>query len=745
MKKYILIFSILALYNVTLSALEADSIESIHLGQIEIYSTKETNQQNTPVSTTLFNEKLIEQTQITSVKDISGKVPNFYLPDYGSAMSNSPYIRGVGSRYSGQSVALYVDNVPYLEKTAFDFELYDLAQIEVLRGPQGTLYGRNSIGGILNMYTLSPLSYQGTRIALTGGNYGLMHGKASYYAKLGENFGVSLAGYYGRHNGYYHNDFTGKKMDEEETAGARMKLAWDANKDLKFEYVADFDYVNQGAFPYGMYDEDTKTLAKPNFNDASNYMRKTLNNSVSMKYIYLRDFALNVSLAHQYFDDEMNIDQDFKPQSIFTLQQVQKQNMLNGEAVIKYIGTNNYKWLVGVNGFGQQLDMEAPVKFKEDGIAFLQRMFPPFMTIKNENYDIPGMYNTTRSGGALFHQSTLDNIITDGLSVTLGVRLDLDNVKLDYETSSFMDLQMRQGPMVRDFHVADTLKGVVKNSFVEFLPKAALKYEWDRMNFVYASASRGYKTGGFNIQMISDLMTEKLKTAGRPGSPEIDVKESIMYQPEVSWNYEFGIHNTFFNRKLRTGLTLFYMDITGLQLTEFIESGAGRKLTNAGSSVSKGFEISTGVDFGSGFSVEANYGFAHATFKHFTKTDIVNGDTVLTDFSGKFVPYAPQHTVNGNLNYARNLDNSFLSQIYGTISYSGIGKIYWVDSNEITEDFYSLIDAKIGVKKNAFGFELWGKNLLNTAYNSFYFESFGNKFFQQGKPLQFGARLTMEL
>ena len=123
----------------------------------------------------------------------------------------------------------------------------------------------------------------------------------------------------------------------------------------------------------------------------------------------------------------------------------------------------------------------------------------------------------------------------------------------------------------------------------------------------------------------------------------------------------------------------------------------------------------------------------------------MNGQSVEVDYSGKFVPYAPQHTANVYLNYSKKLENSFFTGLYGTLSYSGIGKIYWQDSNEISEDFYSLADAVVGVKKNAFGLELWGKNLLNTTYNAFYFESFGNKFFQKGKPLQFGARLTLEI
>ena len=754
MKKILFSISVFICFSISVFALENDTIKTIRLGQVDVYSPKETNQRNAPVSSTLLDGEKISQSQIVSIKDISGVVPNFYIPDYGSAMTCSPYVRGVGSRSSGQSIALYVDNVPYPEKSAFDFELYDLAQIEVLRGPQGTLYGRNSMGGIVNMYTLSPLNYQGMRASLTAGNYGMMQAKASYYAKLGAKAGFSAGGYYGKHDGFYKNDFTSKNVDAEKTGGARLKFAWTPSQALKLEYATNLDYVDQGAFPYGLYNAENKTVANPNFNDASTYLRKTWNNSLSSKYIFDK-MVLTVSLAHQYFDDQMNLDQDFSPLSIFTLQQNQKQNMLNGEAVLKSVSTGNYNWLIGVNGFGERLNTSAPVSFKEDGIrTILQPVFTKIgqasgmtMTVINPTFDIPGTYITKRGGGAVFHQSTFENLMVEGLSLTLGARLDIEKVTLDYNSSSYLDVQAKRGPVVMGVQRATAeLIGTADTTFVEFLPKAALKYEWDRMNFVYGSVSRGYKTGGFNIQMISDLISDKLKNT-RPGAPaqETDVKHAVMYQPEQSWNYEAGIQNTFLDRKLRTSLTLFYMDIKGLQLTEFVTSGAGRKLTNAGTAVSKGLEVSADMKLTPELNAGLSYGYAHASFQNYTQVETVNGQSVEVDYSGKFVPYAPQHTANVYLNYTKKLENSFITELYGTLSYSGIGKIYWQDSNEISEDFYSLADAVVGVKKNAFGLELWGKNLLNTSYNAFYFESFGNKFFQQGKPLQVGARLTLEI
>ena len=754
MKKILFSITVLVCFSISVLALENDTIKTIRLGQVDVYSPKETNLQNAPVSSTLLDAEKISQSQVFSIKDISGVVPNFYIPDYGSAMSCSPYVRGVGSRNSGQSIALYVDNVPYPEKSAFDFELYDLAQIEVLRGPQGTLYGRNSMGGIVNMYTLSPLNYQGTRVSLTAGNYGMMQAKASYYTKLGEKAGFSAGGYYGKHDGFYKNDFTSENVDVEKTGGARVKFAWTPLQTLKLEYATNFDYVDQGAFPYGLYNAESNTVASPNFNDASTYQRKTWNNSLSSKYVF-DNMILTVSLSHQYFDDQMNIDQDFSPLSIFTLQQNQKQNMLNGEAVFKSVSTGNYNWLVGVNGYGQRIDITAPVSFREDGIrTILQPVFTKIgqaagmtMTVKNPTLDIPGTYNTRRGGGAIFHQSTFENIWVEGLSLTLGARLDIEKVALDYNSSSYLDIEAKRGPIVMGVQRATAeLVGTADTTFVEFLPKAALKYEWDRMNFVYGSVSRGYKAGGFNIQMISDLISDKLQNT-RPGAPaqETDVKQAVMYQPEQSWNYEAGIQNTFLDRKLRTSLTLFYMDIKGLQLTEFVASGAGRMLTNAGTAVSKGLEVSADMKISKELNAGLNYGYAHASFNNYTQVETLNGQPAEVDYSGKIVPYAPQQTANIYLNYVKTFENSFISQFYGNISYNGIGKIYWQESNETAQDFYSLVDVKLGVKKDAFGLELWGKNLLNTTYNAFYFESFGNKFFQQGKPLQVGARLTLEI
>ena len=205
-------------YAENIKANENDTIKTYNMGEVIVpSSTKETNNLRTlPGSKTSLSPQMISGRQIDALKDISSFVPNLYMPDYGAKLTSAIYIRGIGARSSGQSVGLYVDNVPYLDKSTFDFELTDIQRIEVLRGPQGTLYGRNAMGCIVYIYTLSPFDYQGTKVTMSMGNYGAAKAKVSQYSKIGENIGISLNGYYDRNAGFFINDYNGTKADKED-------------------------------------------------------------------------------------------------------------------------------------------------------------------------------------------------------------------------------------------------------------------------------------------------------------------------------------------------------------------------------------------------------------------------------------------------------------------------------------------------------------------------------------------------
>ena len=144
---------------VTEAYADADSVYSaLELGEVSVTAIKEAGADLTlkPLASTVVGQSQLERLGIVTMKGVSEIAPNFYIPDYGSRMTSSIYVRGIGARIDQPVVGLNVDNVPFLNKDSYDFDLADIERIEVLRGPQSTLYGRNTMGGLINIYTLSP-------------------------------------------------------------------------------------------------------------------------------------------------------------------------------------------------------------------------------------------------------------------------------------------------------------------------------------------------------------------------------------------------------------------------------------------------------------------------------------------------------------------------------------------------------------------------------------------------------------
>lgn len=748
-----------------------DTIKTYNIDEVIVTSsTKETNDLRLlPGSVSILSPQAIAGRQIDALKDISSFVPNLYMPDYGSKMTSAIYIRGIGARSSGQSIGLYVDNVPYLDKSTFDFELNDIQRIEVLRGPQGTLYGRNAMGGIVNIYTLSPFNYQGTKLSVSGGNYGAFKAKASHYRMLGDKVGISLSGYYDRNDGFFINELDHTRADKEQSAGGRFKLDWLINPNLKAQYTFNYDYVDQGAFPYGQYDKETGTVALIRINDPSSYWRRMLNNSLYLEW-KTDKFLLSSTTAYQYLKDDMKMDQDYTEKSVFTLNQKQKQYAWSQEVAIKSNDKKNYQWSFGAYGFYNSLKTDGPVMFKEDGIeGILQKAFDdmkrdnpkmPALTITNDgNIGFPGTFDTPTYGFAAFHQSTYNNLFVDGLSITGGIRLDYERAQLNYDSSMdtmkvAMTLPMPGMPPMQ-LRAAPVLQGKVSQEFLQVLPKVSLRYQCTPSTFTYLSVAKGYKTGGYNVQMFGDLLQaqaqydmmfpykDMLDKVGVSLPDILPVKDVASFKPEHSWNYEAGIRSELIQNHLNAELTFFYMDIQDIQLTKFAPNGSGRMITNGGKAHSYGVEVSLRSRIAEGLTADLNYGFTRATFRDYTTQEKEDGKLVDKDYKDNFVPYTPRHTVSLGLQYTKLFRNCWLDQFTVSAQYTGAGKIFWTEQNDISQNFYGVLNGKAGVRKGIVNLNVWSRNITDTDYQAFYFESFDNSFIQKGKPFQIGAEVAV--
>ncbi len=719
-------------------------------------STKETNSLKLlPAAVSVFSPKNLESLQAHSLKDLSAVVPNYFAADYGSKMTAPLYIRGIGARSGDQTVSLYVDNIPYFNMTSYDTELFDIQRIEVLRGTQGALYGRNSMGGIINIYTFSPLTYSGTSVKAGAGNYGSFSGNISHFQKLNDKMGFSVGGYYKQDDGYFTNLYTGKKADDMKNAGGRAKLAWNITPRFSATYSVSFDYVDQGAFPYA-----NVATNEIDYDAEGYYKRRLLTNGLALRYVSDK-YEINSTTGYQYLNDEMNMDQDYTREALFQINQKQRQSSLSQEITVKSIGSSDYQWSFGGYGFYDYLHTTPPVYMMKDGIKrFLQDPLTSVgapITFTDDQIDLDGQYKRPTYGVAVFHQSTLNNILeTEGLSLTLGLRLDYEKNKLDYDASTLANFNVQGRPGTAPIPLAaDTaIVGSSSNDFLELLPKALLKYQINPESYMYISASRGYKTGGHNIQIFADLLQEALEAKmmgmmpGMGGAANgTPVNERIAYKPEYSWNYELGGQLDIIGNTLSGNFAFYYIDVRDVQITQFVKSGGGRMVSNAGKAVSKGFELGLKARPCNGFYLYANYGFADARFKDYEieQSDRAGNKTTIS-YNDNHIPFAPGSTfsVGGSLSYDFK-KKTILDRLTLDTNFAGIGKVYWTEDNSLSQGFYGTLNAHLALEKSIFTIEFWSKNILDRDYDTFLFESLGDHFAQKGKPARWGASLKISL
>ncbi|MGL5790290.1 MAG: TonB-dependent receptor, partial [Bacteroidales bacterium] len=257
---------------------------------------------------------------------------------------------------------------------------------------------------------------------------------------------------------------------------------------------------------------------------------------------------------------------------------------------------------------------------------------------------------------------------------------------------------------------------------------------------VFASVARGYKAGGFNMQMFSDILRYKLMNS-MPGSKpiEIPIKDAITYKPEYNWSYEIGFKSEPIKNKLFVDAAVFCIDSKDQQIVQFAPTGFGRMAKNAGKARSIGVELSARAELLSNWWVYGTYGYTHATFTHYKDSAKVNNEVVPIDYKGKYVPMVPKHTMSIGMSYTKGLNTLLLDRISGNIQLRGSGEIYWTEDNKRSQPFYTTCDAKVSLHKKVVRLDIWAKNIFNKQYQTFYFESMGRPFAQLGKPFEIGA------
>ena len=669
---------------------DADStvFKIVGLSEVTVVEFKKSKENLATNSVSVVDSGFINRHELQSITELTAVVPNFYMPEYGSKQNTPVYIRGVGAKTKGSAVGFYVDGIPHFENSSFDVDMSNIASVTVFRGPQGTLYGRNAIGGIINVTTVSPLTYQGTQFKLGYGSHNDALFQFSHYNKLGAKVGYSVAGGYHYNDGFHRNMFTNEYADQLKDAYGRVALVWLLDNKWFLRVNSMLDYSNQGGYPYGKYNRLTGETEPVNYNRYSSYRRLLSTSGLNISYAG-ENISFSSQTAFQYIRDRQGIDQDFTSNDTYFVKNRLKQTMLSQEFMLKSNNSSRYQWLWGAFAMTQHINNTVETQYITKDNAF------------------PTHYRIPVNALAIYHQSTIK--LFSGFSFIAGLRWDYENSTLKYLRETYQ--LSTDGARTEVKNVNSSLH------FNQITPKFALQYQDERNNnSYYFSVTRGYKAGGFNQTFQKE--------------------EETSFGPEYNWNYELGGKVHLLKDKLYAEAALYYIDWRQQQVNQTVP-GVGNVIHNAGHSSSKGFELALNSSPLKNLSIAISYGYTYAKFIEYQKSAKLN-------YSGNMLPMVPRNTLSCSASYALYPSStSFIDKIVLTAGLTGLGKIYWAEDNEVAQNFYALLNAKISITSGIFTWECWGKNITDTHYNTYCFKSSAD-YAQVGKPAYFGTSLLVK-
>lgn len=679
-----------------------------------------------------FGRAEISALDITTVKNLGDMVPNLYTPSYGSRMTASIYMRGMGSRIDQPVVGLNIDGVPILNKDSYDTELPFISRIDVLRGARSVLNGRNAMAGQINIYTMSPANTRGTRLFAQYGRNNSLRVDAGEFVGISEKLSTSVTAMYSHTDGFWRNTFDNSRTGRENNASVRWKTFFSPHRSHTITNTMAFSIARQQGYPYA-----SATTGIVAYDDTCAYRRNNFSDGLTVAWSGKRVLVTSLTSV-QYLDDCMSLDQDFTTLDYFTLTQSRREFTFTEDLFAKG-RRGDYSWLGGVFGFVRRSRMSAPVDFHNAGIERLiedkRNQMNPAYPIRWDNRSLllGSRFTSPSSSIALYHQSTYS---AGAWTFDAGIRYETEYVGCTYNSDADASYTtFHDGEVFGITPVSIHDRGHMSQTFSQLLPRLTVSLHHDRLS-AYASATKGYKSGGFNAQMFSDVLQQRLMSLmglAMTYSPE----EIVRYKPETSWNYEIGL--TYDNpvKRINVCLTGFLIRCSNQQLTVFPPGTVtGRVMANAGRTLSQGLELTAKWASLETLAFDAAYGFTDARFRKY--------DNGRVDFRGKRVPYSPSNTFWARGSWETPWHPAGLRTSID-LHAKGTGKIMWNEENTLSQPFYVLVGGSVSLSSEHWTLRLWGENITSTRYAAFCFTSIGNTFFQRGNPATWGASIALSL
>ncbi|MCX6954592.1 MAG: TonB-dependent receptor [Verrucomicrobia bacterium] len=653
--------------------------EPVQMGKFDVTVTvqkRPQSAQDVPISMTSLSGYEIERYRIETARDLSRLAPNLLVSSF-SQGSPTLAIRGASNTFSqigvNKPVAVVVDDVFAPRNTVATFELFDLDSVQVLRGPQGTLFGRNVTGGAIVFNTRQPsLSARETEAQLDYGNFNSLRLQGMISAPLTEKIAAKLTVLQHTHDGFGRDRLTGQEEDDQDGSGVRGQLLLRPVAPLKILLSGDYSDDRNGGRTLSSRglgadgDRRTSELGYP-----QSFARTMWGLSAHVDWTHsFGDFASITAYRESRSADDYS--------GVGTSYQFLTAGSQAVSRDLDHPGTFTEE-LRYASPRGDRFDFVSGIYYlNEDGYRNLTSRAFAARTGALVTNQVASQHVDSRSAAAY-----LDGVVhlLPALDLTLGGRYTVDRKEASVVKSDA-------------FVAANTFtsSGLSKR-WSEFTPRAVLTWAVQPKLRLYASATRGYTAGGFN----ADAATAAI--LARP------------FDPETVTNYEVGVKSSFWGDRLRANVTVFREKYADKQELYFDTLTRILTIVNASKATMKGAEIETRYTPVAGLNLTAAYGLLDASYDTFVVPGVLN-------YTGNPLGSAPKHKLSLGADYEyRWTGVGFLS---ATAAYSDTASYYTGATKDpnLFVPSYALVNASLGYQTpdRKWRISLWGRNLGNTDY-----------------------------
>lgn len=663
---------LLALATPAVSFGQANQTPSVTLPTVIVTAQKEAEDVKTvPASVTAVTSDTIANAGLRVITDAALFAPNTVFTEFTARKVSNARFRGIGSSPGNPAITTYIDGVPQLNSASSNVELLDVDQIEFVRGPQSPLFGRNTLGGIVNVTSTRPSTTRWTGMVVAPfGDFASKEVRGNVSGPLGDKAAISLAAGRQQREGYTVNRVTGHDLDSRDGRFAKAQLLLTPNANWQARVIYAHERNRDGDYALG----DLGAIRATPFVVARNFEGFT-NRDINATTLNLRGNGERVSIMSTTgfvkWTTEDETDLDYTPLALATrnnreedFQFTQEVRLSSPEnAPLQLSDAVTLKWQGGVEYFKQNYDQLA-VNSLGAFVLSPQLPFPVAQTSPEAAVDSRGI--------GVFGHGTVS--FDSRVDLTMGLRFDREQ--------SDAALNIFFSPAI-----APANPVAAEDTFSDVSPQFAFAFRPNADSSLYASASRGFKAGGFN-------------PAALPGSEA--------YGEEHAWHIEGGVKSTLAGGRVSANAAVFSIEWDDLQLNVPNPFVPGQfYISNVGGARSRGVEVDLTARPHASLDLFASFGYTHARFAEGT----MSGGVSVAD---KRLPYTPDYTAVFGAQLSRAITPAVT--IYGRGEAVRYGAFEYDEANTARQEAYGLANFRAGARgKWLFG-EAWIRNAFDTMY-----------------------------